>query len=165
MSFCKHWLTLYLVLILGLFCLPAMASTEFTARVIGVSDGDTLKVLHQGQETKIRLAEIDCPELKGQAFGHTAKSFVLEHTSQKFVRVRPVATDRYDRLVAEVFLPDGRSLNRLLVSQGLAWWYQAYSTDATLAHAQELARAQQIGLWADKNPIPPWEFRKQKRRE
>lgn len=162
----RLFLTLALF-VAGTMCLPQPGWTrdiaEFTAPVVGVADGDTLTILYQGKQTKIRLAEVDCPELKGQAFGHAAKEFVLGLVAQKTVRVRQVTTDRYDRLVAEVFLPDGRSLNHLLVSQGLAWWYRAYSTDQTLAQAEQAARSQRLGLWIEPHPIPPWEFRKQKR--
>ena len=69
--------------------------------------------------------------------------------------------DRYKRTVAEIILPDGRNLNRELVRAGLAWWYQRYARhEPVLAELEVEARAAQRGLWADRNPIPPWEFRK-----
>ena len=70
-------------------------------------------------------------------------------------------TDRYGRFVADVLLPDGKSLNRELVRAGLAWHYVRYSNDVTLARLESDARASRRGLWADTRPVPPWEFRKQ----
>ena len=105
--------------------------------------------MHNGRAEKIRLYGIDCPE-KGQAFG-------------KDVTVKVKDTDRYGRTVGIVILPDGRSLNEELVYQGLAWWYRKYSKSPKLATSEMEARLAHRGLWADKNPIPPWEWRKTKR--
>jgi hypothetical protein len=55
--------------------------------------------------------------------------------------------------------PDGRSLNRELVREGYAWWYKQYSKDASLGVLEGEARAAKRGLWADQNPVPPWEWR------
>jgi hypothetical protein len=68
-------------------------------------------------------------------------------------------TDRYGRTVAKVFVGE-TDVNMALVKAGLAWHYKAFSNDAGLAKAEEEARGKLAGLWADKNPIPPWEFRK-----
>lgn len=46
-----------------------------------------------------------------------------------------------------------------LVTDGLAWHYLRFSDDATLAEAETEARAARRGLWADKAPVPPWEWR------
>ena len=67
--------------------------------------------------------------------------------------------DDYDRELAEVFLPDGRSLNRELVAAGFAWWFRRHSTDRGLEALEREARAARRGLWADPNPVPPWAFR------
>lgn len=73
-------------------------------------------------------------------------------------------TDRYGRVVGEVLLPDGRSLNRELVRAGLAWWYRQYApTDTLLAQLEAEARAAHQGLWSDPAPVPPWAWRKQRR--
>jgi micrococcal nuclease len=66
----------------------------------------------------------------------------------KTVRIVPRDTDRYGRTVAEVILPDGRSLNREMVREGLAWWYREYTPhDAELARLEAKARAARRGLW------------------
>ena len=73
-------------------------------------------------------------------------------------------TDRYGRIVGEVILPDGLSLNKELVFVGLAWWYRKYAPDdRTLKALESGAREAKRGLWIDENPIPPWEWRKMQR--
>jgi micrococcal nuclease len=63
------------------------------------------------------------------------------------VVVRPSDRDRYRHIVAEVILPDGRSLNQELLKAGMAWWYRAYSKDKTLEDLESEARWQKRGLW------------------
>ena len=67
--------------------------------------------------------------------------------------------DRYARIVADVRLPDGRSLNREMVRAGLAWSYRRYSNDPELAGLEAEARAARLGLWADPHPVAPWAWR------
>jgi micrococcal nuclease len=115
--------------------------------------------MHNRLAERIRLSGIDCPEAK-QAFGTRAKQFTGDLAFGQVVTVHVRDVDRYKRTVAEIILPDGRSLNRELVRAGLAWWFQRYARHETiLAELEVDARAAQRGLWADKNPIPPWEFR------
>ena len=68
----------------------------------------------------------------------------------------------YGRTVADVILPDGRVLNRELVTVGLAWWYKRYSKDESLGQLEAAARTARRGLWADPDPVPPWCWRKMK---
>src|SRR3989442_66707 len=106
--------------------LPAVALADFSGRVVGVSDGDTIKVMHNGKAEKIRLHGIDWPE-KAQPFGSKAKQFTSAMVFGKMVRVLIHGRDRYGRTVAEVILPDGGNVNQALVKVGLAWWYRQYA--------------------------------------
>ena len=77
----------------------------------------------------------------------------------KVVRVDPVDTDRYGRTVAWITV-DGHSLNHSIVAAGMAWWYRKYAPGKTDLEGLELeARHKMIGLWADPNSVPPWEWR------
>src|SRR5215475_7442225 len=100
------WLFLMAVPILG-------HADQFTGKVVGISDGDTISVLREGKAVKVRLYGIDTPE-KAQAFGTQARKFTSDLAFQRDVTVQIHATDRYGRLVGEVLLPDGRSLNQEL---------------------------------------------------
>ena len=95
------------------------AVQEFTGKVVRVSDGDTITVMHNGKGERIRLHGIDCPE-KRQAFGKRAKQFTSKLVFGKTVTVQVMDRDRYGRTVGEVLLPAGRSLNRELVRAGFA---------------------------------------------
>ena len=123
-----------------------------------VRDGDSIVVMRGGVGIEVRLDGVDCPEL-AQAFGRKAKSFTSGLVFGKAVRLVVKGKDRYDRELAEVFLPDGRSLNRELVATGLAWWYRNYSSDRSLEALERTARMSRRGLWAESDPVPPWDFR------
>lgn len=69
-----------------------------------------------------------------------------------------------DRTVADVRLLDGRSLNHELVRSYYAWWFRRYSKDAGLAALETEARSARRGLWADAQPIAPWDWREAQRR-
>src|SRR5438445_35210 len=79
-------------LVVALVFIPCLAFADFTGRVVGVADGDTITVLHDGRGEKIRLHGIDCPE-KRQAFGSKSKQFTSEHAFGKDVTVKVKDTD------------------------------------------------------------------------
>lgn len=115
--------------------------------------------MNQGQPEKIRLTGIDTPE-KAQAFGGKAKVFTADLVGLQRVRVEFKERDRYGRILGEVFLEDGRSLNREILKAGLAWWYRQYSKDQSLGILETEAKNAGRGLWADPHPVPPWEWRR-----
>lgn len=172
-------LPLLLVVLLGLYWItrdrrPASRPPEvrapesqppagtFAAKVIGVTDGDTLTVRAGETSTRIRLYGIDCPE-RGQEFGRRAGQFTRELTLGQVVYVRARDTDRYGRTVADVMLTDGRVVNHELVRNGLAWWYQHYAPDdADLGRLERDARDARLGLWGQGQPVPPWDWRRQR---
>jgi endonuclease YncB( thermonuclease family) len=135
---------------------PVLVQAEqFTGKVVGLSDGDTLSVSREGKAVKVRLHGVDTPE-KAQAFGTQAQQRTGELAFQQTVTVVIRDTDRYGRVVGEVLLPDGRSLNQELVKAGMAWWYRQYApNDTTLAQLEADARTAKRGLWADAHPVPP----------
>lgn len=140
---------------------PAYAE-ELRGKVISIADGDTITVLDAKKEKhKVRLSEIDAPE-KSQAFGSKSKAALSEMIGENNVVVEWKQRDRYGRIVGDVYL-DKRHVNLEMVQAGMAWNYKAYSKSKELAAAEELARKERRGLWADKSPEPPWEFRKKER--
>jgi endonuclease YncB( thermonuclease family) len=149
--------SLFLFAFLLLSCPFANAET-FSARVIGVSDGDTITVLRDQNPIKIRLAEIDCPE-KAQAFGSSARARTGDLLFGKTVLVSTLSKDRYGRFVANVSV-DGKNLSEELVSSGYAWCYRKYSKNNQLLQQEADAKSARRGLWADPQPTPPWEYRR-----
>lgn len=137
-------------------------AAEFSGKVVGLSDGDTLTVLAGKTQVKVRLAGIDCPE-KSQAFGTKARQFASSLVFEKTVAVKPSGKDRYGRTIGEIVLDDGRVLNHELVRAGMAWWYREYApNDTALKALEDEARAAKAGLWADPSPVAPWDFRRKK---
>jgi len=145
------------------FNLNCFAQTsQFTGKVVAVTDGDTIGVLHAGASVKVRLHGIDCPE-SSQPVGARAKQATSQMRFGQIVTVHVQDIDRYGRTVGIVTLQDGRALNHELVRQGLAWWYRQYAGgDRQLEQLEAAARTAKAGLWSAPNPIPPWEFRKNK---
>lgn len=110
-------------MLLGLVFVPILAHAEFVGKVVGVIDGDSIRVMHDGKAEQIRLLGIDCPE-KRQPFGARAKAYTSGLVFGQDVTVSGERRDRYDRSLAEVKLSDGRSLNQELLKAGLPWWLE-----------------------------------------
>ena len=148
-----------------LFLLAAIATAavyaeDFAGKVVAISDGDTIRVMHNGAAERIRLWGIDCPEMK-QPFRTRAKQFTGDLAFGQVVTVKVRDIDCYKRTVAEIILPDGRNLNRELVRAGLAWWYQQYARRETvLRDLEQEARNAKRGLWSDPKAVELWEWRK-----
>ena len=153
----------YSTIALCLACSTILAENWMGA-CLGITDGDTIEVVRETKEVKVRLHGTDCPERK-QPFSAKAKRFTSGLCWGKVMKVRVVATDRYKRAVAVVTLPDGRILNHELVKAGYAWHYVKYARDdKRLAELEAEARKAKRGLCAGKSPIPPWEWRKAKKK-
>ena len=148
-----------------LLVLPVLGAEQFVGTVVGISDGDTLSVMREGRAVKVRLYGIDTPE-RTQAFGTRARQYTSALAFGQVVTVVVKDQDRYGRLVAEVVLPDGQSLNRALVRAGLAWWYAAFAKrETTLQQLEAEARDAKRGLWSDPHAVAPWEYRQHKRQQ
>lgn len=136
----------------------ALAAERLEGRVVGIHDGDTLTLLVAGNKTlKVRLAQIDAVESQ-QAFGQKSRQSLSDMVFNKQVRVDKEAVDRYGRIVGTVFVDD-LNVNRKQVEQGMAWVYRQYAHDNTLLQLEANAKQARLGLWADPNPVPPWEYR------
>lgn len=136
------------------------SESENLSTVIDIKDGDTYVILIEDKEVIVRLDHIDCPE-KRQPFGMQAKKFASDLCFDKTVfLVSKNKFDRYNRLIAEVFLENGVCVNKELVANGLAWHYKKYSRSRAYSELEKEARAKKIGLWRELYPIPPWNWRK-----
>jgi micrococcal nuclease len=143
-------------------------------KVIKIVDGDTIDVLTDDKKTiRLRFNGIDTPE-RGQPFGNNATKFVSDTVGGKMVRLVTHGEDRYDRTIADIYLPvddplvelPDLFLNRELVKRGLAWHYKYYSDDKRLADDEDNARLKKLGLWGGSHkPIAPWNWRKLNKEE
>jgi endonuclease YncB( thermonuclease family) len=64
--------------------------------------------------------------------------------------------------VGRIYLGE-RFINMEMVRDGFAWRYVQYDKPGEFTGAEAEAREHRRGLWADKDPTPPWEWRKVKR--
>lgn len=143
--------------------LPASVFSQTIAKVIGVTDGDTITVLLEGNAPKkLRLAEVDCPE-SGQPFGKNAKQFTSDQVFGKQISFVETDTDRYGRTIAKVYYDNGKYLSAEIIRAGLGWWYHYFSKDKSLGDLQEEAKQKKLGLWQDEHAVSPWEYRKMQR--
>lgn len=139
--------------------------SAWDGKVVGVSDGDTITVMHDGRGERLRIYGVDSPE-SGQDFGKRAKHFTSNQVFGGIVTVEPIEKDRYGRTVSMVVYGNGQNLSGELIKAGFAWVYRKYCTLPVCLEWSDLereARADEIGLWSQTNPVPPWEYRKGER--
>lgn len=138
-----------------------------SGRCVGVHDGDSITVLLETpdgmRQSKIRLDAIDAPEL-GQAFSSRSRKTLVELVFQKECQVESLGQDKYGRTIGRVSV-DGLDVNAAMLEEGMAWHYAKYDDREVMAARQEAAKQEGFGLWADPNPIPPWEWRKMSKEE
>ena len=127
---------------------------------IRVVDGDTIRAETKGKEIKIRLVEIDAPEMN-QPFGVQSKNFLNRLLYEKDVTLIAQGEDRYGRVLGNLFSNE-LNVNMLMVKFGFAWVYDKYAKNSSLYKYQDKAKAENLGLWRAKDPIAPWVWRKQK---
>ena len=149
--------------ILALFCLlafPALAAdTTIVGKVVGVHDGDTLTLRTEDETLKVRLSDIDTPEL-GQPFGNNAKQALSAVAFGKTATIKSCGKDRYGRTLGYIYskTPSHQHDNG---AYGDGVVVSASRQDGRTR--ERCAKANKISLWADKNAIAPWDWRKGKR--
>jgi endonuclease YncB( thermonuclease family) len=153
-----------LLLVLALLASSVQAGL-ISGRVVHVADGDTITVLDSEKiQHEIRLAGIDAPE-KAQAYGQRSRESLDELVAGRTVIVETNKKDRYGRFVGKV-LVNGCDINIEQIRRGMAWFYRAYAREQPVADRQSYDQAEteakdfRKGLWRDKNPIPPWDYRR-----
>lgn len=144
-----------------LFCIlffPCLVSGQLNGKVTAVQDGDTFTLLTKdSSRIKVRLHGIDSPE-RGQAFYKVSKQYLSGQVSGRTVRVMFSGRDRYGRILGIAFL-DTININERLLAAGMAWHFKRYDNHPGWAKLENEARANKRGLWQDKYPVPPWEWR------
>ncbi|MDL1887975.1 nuclease [Nitrospirales bacterium NOB] len=142
----------------------AEVSTVFRGQVVGIADGDTITILDSAKrQHKIRLSGIDAPE-SHQPFGQRSKANLSALVFNREVVAECGKTDKYNRQICKVLVGDADA-NLEQVKAGMAWWYRHYSNeqsprDREAYEAEEFnAKIRRLGLWVDKAPVPPWEWR------
>ena len=159
-------------LVVLLLCPLVYADIE--GRVVGVTDGDTIKVLDANStQHKIRLTGIGAPEKK-QPYGKASREHLASMVAGKDVFVESNNNDRYGRVLGKVWVQPadcpkcGKTLdaNHAQLLAGMAWWYRYYAKQQSpedrgrYESAEDEAKARGWGLWTEPNPINPYDWRK-----
>jgi endonuclease YncB( thermonuclease family) len=156
---------------LAAFFVLLLASTTLgqeaivSARIVGITDGDTVKaLLVSNQLLRVRLSWIDAPE-KAQTFGQRSKQHLSELVFGREVEPHTHGLDRYGRTLAVIFV-EGIDANLEQVRSGFAWVYEPLYRRGRSQRSGQLSRcpdgcaARAVRLWSDtQTPVPPWEFR------
>lgn len=128
--------------------------------VISVTDGDTFKINYKGKETKVRLIGIDTPESvssnkeKNNNYGKEASKYTKDRLEGKMISIEfdVQETDKYGRLLAYVYLEDGKMYNKELLEKGYA---QVATYPPNVKYVKEFkeiqkqAKENNVGFWAE----------------
>ena len=124
-----------------------------------VSDGDTVVTT---EDTRIRLWGIDTPE-RDQRYGSDATEALTVMLNNQRLYLETKDVDRYGRTVGVIYTDGGDEINLEMVCDGHAWWYKRYAKKATdYKQCQEAAQQNKRGLWAEEEPVAPWDWRRLK---
>ncbi|WP_297407397.1 thermonuclease family protein [uncultured Cetobacterium sp.] len=152
-----------LILVLGLLLTFCALGKNISGKVIKVADGDTITILDKGKKVRVRFYGIDAPEKK-QEYGLKSFNILKKLVNKKEVTVHIKDKDQYGRVVGIVYLSD-KNINLYMLKSGNAWWYKRYAkNEYKFRLAVKEAQKKDLGLWKEKNPTPPWIFRKNNRK-
>src|SRR5713101_5759996 len=143
----------------------AIPPNTFSAKVVSITDGDTVDVLRSDNFTyAIRLTGIDAPE-HDQAFGTQSTQHLAGLISGKTVTLECQNERSYGRLICKILLRNGEDVDLDQVKAGMAWHYKQYEDEQSPADREAYATAEcaamkaKIGLWNDPHPVQPQNFR------
>lgn len=146
-------------------------SQAYYVKVVGITDGDTFNGLTADKQLlKIRIYGIDAPE-KNQAFGTRSKQYLSNLIFGKQICIKFQLTKKgkpkrsWDRYIAWAYTPAGKDVSVEMLKAGMAWHYKKYDSTPEYAKYEDKARKAKLGLWVDKNPVAPWNFRKTKKKK
>ena len=144
------------IVTLLLTSIPPTPALALIVKVVSAHDGDTITILQDKQQIKVRLFGIDAPELK-QPYGKKSKQFLASLIAGQVVEVEPKGKDRYKRTLGIIYYK-GQDINAQMVANGYAWAYVKYSR--IYVDQEKTARENKHGLWQSNDPTPPWVWRK-----
>ena len=161
-------LRLSAVFVVAMLALPSAQAARLSGRVVAVADGDTVTLLDARlRRHQIRLLGIDAPE-KDQSYGWQARAHLAQQVFGRQVVADCRKTDRYQRRLCRLEI-DQQDVNLGLIEAGLAWHYKSYARDQKLAErllyatAETQARLARRGLWSQRAPLAPWDYRARSR--
>lgn len=155
-----HFIKQFFISLILFFLLITLAHADFKGKVVKVIDGDTIEVLTlQKQKFRIRLLDIDAPESR-QAYGNASRKYLASLIAGDTVLVKDKGKDVYQRTLATI-IKNNVDINAKMVANGYAWAYRykGVAKNKKMVTLEDNAKSNKKGLWKDKNPIAPWNFR------
>jgi len=150
-----------LLLLSGTISFSAFAEVPSDAiqfKLKRISDGDTVVTT---EDTRIRLWGVDTPE-RDQRYVSDATSALTAMLNNQQLYLETKDLDRYGRTMGVIYTADGNEVNLELVCDGHAWWYEHYAKNASdYKQCQADAQKNKRGLWAEEDPVAPWDWRRQ----
>lgn len=149
------------LMLLALLLAMASGCASNALLINRVVDGDTVDITGPDGEIRVRLYGIDAPELN-QRYGREARGLLEAAADSDDVLIDPMERDQYGRVAAVLYV-DGRNINRELVKSGAAWVYRPFCRADFCSEwigLESDARVNRRGLWYDRRPAPPWEWRR-----
>lgn len=158
-------ISITIITVLSVLSFISTSATEFiTAKVVKVSDGDTFTILTKGKEQiRIRIYGIDAPE-KGQPYSEKSRLYLADMIAGQDVTIEITSTDRYRRKIAKVKTETVDDVSLEMLRAGYAWHYSYFDKTKAYIQAEKEAKERREGLWADENPVNPYEYRKLKKK-
>lgn len=152
----KILLTIFTVII-------SIFSFALDGYVVKVSDGDSFTIKSYGKNVRVRMYGIDAPELK-QRYGKEAKKYLENLILGKKVELKVLYEDKYKRKIARVYYKS-KEINLEMLRSGNVWFYEYHAkNEKEYRKAYEEAKREKRGLWKDKNPENPRDFRLRNKR-
>ena len=133
---------------------------DLNGKIVKVIDGDTVDILTpEKQKIRVRLLDIDAPESR-QAYGNASKKYLASLIAGKSVFIKENKKDIYQRTLGTIYL-EQININAKMVENGFAWAYRykGVVNNNNMLKLESKAKQNKKGLWKDKHPIAPWEFR------
>ena len=143
--------------IISLSAVAEVPSDTIQFKLKRISDGDTVVTT---EDTRVRLWGIDTPE-RDQRYGSDATAALVEMVNNQQLYLETKDVDRYGRTVGVIYTANGNEVNLEMVCDGHAWWYEYYAPDRPqFKQCQEDAKKNKRGLWAEEEPVAPWDWRR-----
>jgi len=151
-----------------LFALPLTfvirgSAASLTGKVTEVVNGDPVIVTSLNHPVKVKLVGVAAPEQK-QAYFDVAMQHLKDLALEKVVIVRYSLMDHDGFLVGRLLISD-QDIGQQMIRDGVAWYDKGDSATLTdelrqlYDDCQQAARTERRGLWQDKSPVAPWDFR------
>jgi len=154
----------FLALFATLVFSPLILATAIPVHIIGVIDGDTIKVRDSGgMKYLVSLSGVDAPEIS-QSHGKVAKEYLCQLICDKDVTITYNKLNNRGEVLSIVTL-NGKDISLVMLKNGMAW--QDIDDDQVVsrhnyrdyARAENSARIQNAGLWNEGINISPWRWR------